>query len=120
MAPPQLHPSPLQQLVLLLAQSKRESLSFEQAWARAVRPGKRTVLQSTKDAPAGAVRWPSDSSDRSAWQAAIYEVKDGFRRAYVGRPATRRELALPKLVELLSELAGGDRHAGHVPLSRAA
>lgn len=75
-------------------QSKLEGLTFEEAWTRAVCPGRRTVLANTENAPATAVRWPTDSSDRASWQAAIEDVKDGFRRAYQGRPATRRERAV--------------------------
>jgi hypothetical protein len=105
-APPRLYELPHEQLTRLLAEAKLEGLSFEQAWDRAIRPGRRTILTNTKDAPAGAVRWPTDSTDRGGWQAAIFEVKDGFRRAYQDRPATRRELAVLRVNVLLGAADG--------------
>lgn len=107
MAPPRLYQLPNEQLVELLRGSRDAGLSFEQAWQRAVRPGRPVVMTNTKDAPAGAVRWPTDSSDRIAWQEAISGAKDAFRRAYQQRPATRREEAVSVLVDAL--LGAADR-----------
>jgi hypothetical protein len=97
MAPPRLYELPHEQLTRLLLEAKLAGLTFDQAWDLAIRPGRRTILANTQDPPDGAVRWPTDSSDRAGWQAAIYAVKDGFRRAYQNRPATRREIAVLKV-----------------------
>jgi hypothetical protein len=110
-APKRLYELPHEQLTRLLLEAKIEGLSFDEAWERAIRPGKRTILSNTPDPPAGAVRWPSDSSDRAGWQVAIYGVRDGFRRAYQDRPPTRRELAVLKVTLLLSA-------ADHRPAAR--
>jgi hypothetical protein len=96
-----------------LTEAKLDGLKFEQAWTRAIRPGRRTILANTKDAPEGAVRWPTDSSDRAGWQAAILAVKDGFRRAYQDRPATRREQAVLK-VDVLPRAADARPAAGGI------
>lgn len=101
MAPRRLYRLPNEQLVDLLREAREEGLSFQVAWLRAVRPGKPVVMTNTQDPPAGAVRWPTDSSDRIAWQAAIAGAKDGFRRAYECRPTTRRERAVSELVDVL-------------------
>lgn len=103
MAPPRLYAPPNEQLVGLLLEARAGGLSFDEAWQRAVRPGRRTVMTNAADPPAGAVLWPTDSRDREAWRRAIVEMKDGFRRAYERRPATQREVAAGALMALLSD-----------------
>lgn len=102
MAPPRLYELPHEQLVRLLAQSRREGLSFDQAWVRAMRPGRRMVLTNTREAPLDCVRWPTDSTERIAWQGALKGVRDVFRRAYQGRRMTVREESAANLALVLS------------------
>jgi hypothetical protein len=93
MAPPRQYEPPHEQLYSLLVQARIEGLSFEDAWIRAVRPGRPIVMVTAGDPPYGAIRWPTDSKERIAWQLALTEVKDSWRRTYQHRPATRRETA---------------------------
>lgn len=106
MAPPRLHRLPNEQLVDLLLEARVEGLRFEDAWERAIRPGRRLVLTSTDAPPAGALRWPTDSSDRLAWRAAIFAIKDQYRRAYELRPATRRERSVTVLMAVIGVEGG--------------
>lgn len=101
MAPPRRFESPHEQLVSLLVEARCEGLAFEAAWDRAIRPGKRMVMTNTRGAPYGALLWPTDSSDRIAWKAAIVESRDAFRRAYERRPATLRERSVVVLLGVL-------------------
>lgn len=113
MAPAARHPSSIVQLGPLLAESRRQGLSFGEAWELAIRPRKSTVLTTTADAPAGAVRWPSDADDRRVQRTAILATVDEWRRAYERRPPTARECAVTVLVSLLPELAAAaDRPDG--------
>jgi len=108
-APPRRYPPPTEQLVLLLMEAREEGLSFEVAWARAMRPGLRLVMTNAEDPPAGAVLWPTDSRDREAWRKAIVGTKDAFRRAYLRRPPTRREMSASQLASLLLPDGAGER-----------
>lgn len=99
MAPPRLYRLPNEQLADLLYEGRALGLSFEDAWSRAVRPGKSVVMSTTQNAPVDAVRWPTDRSDRLAWQAAINASKEGFRRAFERRPMTAPERAVALLAD---------------------
>lgn len=78
------------------------------------------VLTSTKDAPATAARFPSDSDTRRVERTAILETRDEWRRAYERREPTARERAVTVLVSLLPELAAAGEQPIEYPLYRAA
>lgn len=107
MAPPRLYRQPYEQLIESLAESRRMGLRFEEAWACAIRPGKPLILANAPNPPNGAVRWPTDSSDRIAWQEAFKGIKDDLRRAYDRRPSTARERAVVHLARVLTPDAAG-------------
>lgn len=102
MAPTRRYELPNEQLTRLLAEGRAMGVSFEVAWTAAVRPGMSLCLTNHADPPSDAIRWPTDTTDRHAWQEAIMESKDGYRRAFERRPSTRREAALEKLQPLLA------------------
>lgn len=114
------YPSPHNQLLELALAAKRRGLSFEEFWREAVRPrackdcGRETIridcpecggkttgpaplIVSGSERPPGAVLWPTDTKDRRTWLGAVDESKDGWRRAYEGAEAPRREHALVRL-----------------------
>jgi hypothetical protein len=70
MAPPRKYPTPAQQLVQLLAVSKRAGLSWEEAWAQATPQ----------------VKWPVDTYDRRNWRGAIEATLEEYRAAYLDEP----------------------------------
>lgn len=111
MAPPRLYKPPHEQLYELLVEARVEGLSFEDAWVRAMRPGKPIIMVTAEDPPHGAIRWPTDSKERIAWQGALRSVKDSWRRTYQGRPATSRERAAVVLAEHLRPDGIRDRRA---------
>jgi len=101
-APPRRHPELLAQLGQLAANARREGVEFGEFWPRAVlrRP---YVLASDPDPPERCLRWPSDGRERLAWEAALAETVEGWRRAYEGEAATRGELAVSALAAVLRE-----------------
>lgn len=105
MAPPKLYRDPHEQLVELLRESRREGLRFEDAWQRAVRPGRPLVMSTTKHPPAGAVLWPTDTTERLGWKAALLAARDAYRRAYECRPMTHRENAVIALMRAIDRAA---------------
>lgn len=117
MAPPVRHPSVIQQLGGLLAASRRAGLDFSEAWELAIRPGQGMVLTNHWDPPEGVVRWPTDSNDRTVQRRAVEATRDAWRRSYERRPATARESAVARLVELLAELErfAGERKVREAP-----
>lgn len=76
-------------------------LAFDEAWVRAVRPQKAVVMTTMKDAPAGAVRWPTDRNDRVAWQSAIHQTREVWRIEYEGLPRPARVEAVTVLLDIL-------------------
>lgn len=104
MAPPRLYSPPHLQLAELLAAARARGLSFVEAWDEAFRPGKAVVMSNMATAPVGALRWPSDRSDRLAWQAALLESRDGWRRAYEREEPTRPERAVTNLADSIGAL----------------
>jgi hypothetical protein len=104
MAPKPIHEQPHSQVRRLAEAARREGLDFEVFWARAVREGASLVMTNHPAPPEGAVRWPTDRNDRLGWQRAIYDSKDGWRRAYYGEPAPPCERALTMLGEAFALL----------------
>jgi len=108
MAPPSRWPSPVEQLRELGIEARQRGLSFEQFWTEAVRPGIEPVVQTnTPNPPAGAVLWPTDGNQRIEWREVIEEGKEMWLRAYERRAPTKREGALPMVLEMREAL--GDR-----------
>lgn len=101
MAPARRYAPPIQQLVGLLADSRRRGLPFTAAWDEALRPDKSIVMSTTLNAPETALRWPTDKTEREAWRVALRASREMWRRSYEGEPVTRQERAL---VALASEL----------------
>lgn len=104
MAPPRLYELPNEQLVRLLREARGRALSFDEAWEEAMRPDKSIVMSTSRGAPAGAVRWPTDRSDREAWRWALVSSKEGWRRAYEMQPMTPQERAISELAGALQAL----------------
>lgn len=113
MAPPKLYHDPHEQLVELLRVARAAGVSFDVAWSAAVRPGKPVVMTTAKDAPVDAIRWPTDSTERIGWQAALLACRDDYRRAFERRPATSRERAVVSLMGVVDgarrDMVGGGR-----------
>jgi hypothetical protein len=85
--------------------ARRRGLSFEDFWCEAMRPRASTVMVTTPNPPAGAVRWPTDRNDRVSWQAALSSAKDGWRRAYERVERKPGEEALAYLADEIGALA---------------
>lgn len=98
------------QMLDLAVVARREGLSFDEFWVRAVRPGRSPVTVGTEDPPRGAIRWPRDSGDRAVAITATNAARDGWRRAYEGLEPSGPERALALLspwIDRLAETAGG-------------
>jgi hypothetical protein len=112
--------TPPEQLVEVGALARRQGLSFEQFWARAVHPvwpdGKpRLVTMRTEDPPALAVCWPNDGEERKLWRMAVIGTEDVWRSAY-----ERRDPSAPALaVYRLQPLGGGGLVARDAVVSAA-
>lgn len=106
MAARRLYDTPNVQLVRLLAEARDEGLTFDDAWARAIRPGCSLVMSNVAEdkAPYGALKWPTDRTDRDAWRAAIIDAEEGWRRAYDREPPCAAELALGVLADSIGIL----------------
>lgn len=104
MAPRAIHEQPQHQLLRLAFEAREEGLDFDAFWTRAVREARSLVMTNHASPPEGAVRWPTDRSDRKSWQHAIHGSKEGWRRAYEGTPAPMCEQALAMLSEAFSLL----------------
>lgn len=98
---PQRYPAPHEQLLQLALDARREGLSFDAFWKRAVRPGQPPVRVNSLAPPAGAVLWPRDTTDRKVAYAAISESREAWRRAYDREHPTAGEAALALLSPLL-------------------
>lgn len=120
MAPLKRYRSPHEQLIDSLAAARLDGLRFDEAWTRAMRPGPSIVMTTTKAPPAGAILWPTDSSERLAWMSVLASVRDEVRRAYERRPATRREAAVVALVQTIDQIRGGDGIARRATVRSAA
>lgn len=95
-----------EQMVFLAQEARREGLSFEDWWDRALRPGRPPILVTMKQPwPTGCVVWPSDSWDRNGWRDATLQIKEGWRRAYNQDPATPQENAIRILEPILTARA---------------
>lgn len=106
MPAPQRYAAPHEQIRVLAVEARREGVSFEDFWHRAIRPGQKLVTTETvqsSPAPAGAVVWPRDSADRANAIAATNGAKEFWHRAYNRVPPTRGERALGVLHGLLFE-----------------
>lgn len=101
MAPPKLYVDPHEQLVISLRESRSMGMGFMAAWVLAVRPHMPVLMSTAKAPPAGAVLWPTDTTERIAWRQAIADSRDVYRRAYEMREPTHRERAVVTLVGVL-------------------
>lgn len=101
------YPASHEQLSALARLARLEGLSFEEFWARAVRPEERPVTWASApgDRPGGCVVWPRDTTDRNISIAATLGARDGWRRAYEGLTPTRQEAALSVIRPALEALA---------------
>lgn len=119
MAPPQRYPSPAKQLLELGRKAKAEGLPFATFWIEAVRPGETPITtRKLSTAPATAIIWPSDTTDRAAEQAAVEAMREAWRRAYEGLPPTRGERAVLALHSIaFGQDVGGIEAGSDVPLA---
>jgi len=99
----QRYAAPHEQLRDLAIEARREGLSFEEFWERAIRPGKSPLVTTetvrTTSPPTGALVWPKDSADRANAIAATNFAKDFWHRAYDRMPDTKGEAAFATLRE---------------------
>lgn len=91
--------------------ARRRGLSFEEWWEEAVRPDASLVMTTHPNPPEGAVRWPTDKTDREAWRAATIEAKSGWRRAYEQARPSRAEEAIAFLADAIGALANPEELA---------
>lgn len=101
MAARRLYDPPAAQLVELLREARAEGLSFMDAWVRALRPGLSIVMSTHERVPAGAIRWPTDRTDREASRAALIATRETWRRAYENEPELRRERRVVELASII-------------------
>lgn len=114
----QRYDAPHEQLRQLGVEAKREGVSFEVFWDRAVRPGVSPLITTeTPLPPANAVVWPRDSGDRANAITAIRGTEEGWRRAYEGMTQKPEEAALSRLNAMAREAAGGIEERTPVPLA---
>lgn len=104
MAPAPTHIAPHTQLCRLAIVARRRGLSFAEFWSEAIREGLPIVMTNTKSPPGGAVRWPTDKTDRDAWIGAITSTRDSWRRSYEGDEQPVYERALGVLGDGISAL----------------
>jgi hypothetical protein len=109
----QQYPSVPEQLFGLALQARSEGLSFDEFWTLAVRPGLPPVTWKTPDAlvPAGAIRWPNDSWDRTVAQDVHADpgVVEGWRCAYERREAREWRWVGPLAAALDPDASGAVR-----------
>lgn len=105
MAPQPIYDPPHVQLGRLVVDAQARGLTFEEFWDEAVRPNKTWVMTTAKAPPVGAVKWPTDRTDRESWKAAIMATKEGWRRVYDGEQATSQETALGLLAPVWDVMA---------------
>jgi hypothetical protein len=95
------YPTPHAQLGALMVEARREGLTFQEFWERAVRPDRSPVVWRTPvaDRPVGCVVWSNDTAIRAADREVYRDarVRDGWRRAYERLPERRRDTALKRL-----------------------
>ena len=96
MGRPEKYEPAFKQLRDLLAESRREGLSFDEAWERAIVPGAKLTTTNTphEERPDGAVVWPADTRDRQLIRGAVLEGREAWRRGYDRAPETPAERAL--------------------------
>ena len=100
----------MEQLAELAAAAKRDGEGFDAFWHRALRPGERVPLVTEANAPAGAVRWPTDNAARHAWRAVLLDeaVREAWRRAFEDLPPTRAEQVFGVLLSALADAPAGE------------
>lgn len=113
-APPR-YLSPHEQVLRLAVVARREGLTFEEFWTRALRPricadcltetllagcpscgtrchppldGRPATVTVRDEAPDYVVRFPTDTADKRAWVAALEASRETFRRAWHHEPPT--------------------------------
>ena len=102
MGRPEKYEPAYRQLRSLLAESRLEGLTFDQAWKRAVREGVKPIITTKiaeEDRPDGCVVWPADTRDRQLIRTAVLDCRDAWERCYYGAPSTPAELALVRLAQ---------------------
>lgn len=115
------YPEPHRQLLALATRARTEGLAFDAFWERARRPGRPPVTWATaeEDRPRGCVIWPRDTTDRNISIAATDGARDGWRRAYEGIRAPRKEEALNVLRPGLEALEAVSAERAELELAAA-
>ena len=109
MAPTPEYLSPVQQLGELGVKARKRGLTFEEFWNEAVRPDARgVVMTTTPNAPATAVRWPSNTKQREEWLEVVLDGKETWRSAYEGVSSSSEELALRTVRDMRESLEERD------------
>lgn len=104
----QRHAPAHEQIRDLAIEARRDGVSFDEFWLRAVRPGlSPRVNVETRNPPPTAVVWPRDSYECANALAAAAASKDTWRRAYERQPPTPGDRALAILAGIVKEEAGG-------------
>jgi hypothetical protein len=98
------HPEPPVQLRRLLEVSRRQHLTFDEAWEAAFRPGR--------------IRWPHDTTHRRQWKAIIAAQREVWEGAYFAEAEIPGGRALVLLADALRdpppEPAGTIATVGHM------
>lgn len=121
MPAPKRYPTPEEQLVELGHRARKEGLTFEEFWNRAVpaaevvidkatgepvlddvgdpkiKPSRVLPRHDTVDPPEGAILWPRDTRLRRDAYEVVLSGKEIWRRSYEGLPLSRRERAIRAL-----------------------
>lgn len=117
----QCYSSPHEQLREIGIKAKRQGVSFEEFWTRALRPGISPLITTetvrTVEPPSGAIVWPKDSADRANVMSAVTSSEEIWRRAYEDLPQTPGERAMEVLRDIAVEEASGSEDRGDVPLA---
>lgn len=100
------YPTAWCQMDALASAALEAEVAFADFWEAAMRPGRPPITWRVPESkrPADAIVWPNDTQTRKDDQAAMNATREGWERAYLGRPQLRREAALPRLLSLM------DRH----------
>lgn len=103
-----------------MVEARRRGLTFEVWWDEAMASGQPDVLARDPEAPDGAVRWPTDRSDRTSWRAAIGETKDSWRRAFEREEPTPSEQAVAVLADAIGAAQAAEARAARARRTPAA
>lgn len=101
MAPPTTYRLPHEQLGELMLPARRAGRAFEEWWDEAMQTGEAIVMVTDADPPAGAVRWPTDPRERKAWQLAIAETREAWRRSFERARPTSGDVAFVFLMDAI-------------------